>query len=75
MVSCVDPGVSVGDVAIVFDEGMVTSTKYASWIVMNVRPQRRNTYAHKLTSWPIVSKNFRPENYYEKMLSNRPRRN
>jgi hypothetical protein len=39
MISCVDPGVSVGDVAIVFDEGMVTSTKYASWIVMNVRPQ------------------------------------
>jgi hypothetical protein len=75
MLPCVDPGVSVGDIAIVFDKGMVTNPKYASWVVINVRSQRRNTHAHKLTNWPIVSKNFWPENYYEKMLSNRPRRN
>ena len=55
MLPCVDPGVSVCDVAIVFDKGMIPSTKYASWIVMNVRSQRRNAHAHKLTSWPIVS--------------------
>lgn len=75
MLPRVDPGVSVGDIAIVFDKWMVASPKYASWVVMNVRSQRRNTHAYKLTNWPIVSKNFWSENYYEKMLSNRSRRN
>ncbi|MDD4942259.1 hypothetical protein [Rhodoferax sp.] len=50
MFPCVDSGVSVRDVAIVPDKRVVASPKYACWIVMNVRSQRRNTHAHKLTS-------------------------
>jgi hypothetical protein len=65
MFPCVDSGISVRDVAVVPNKGVVTSPKYARWIVMDVRSQRRNTHAHKLTSCTVISKNLWSENYYK----------
>ncbi len=55
MFTSVNPGVSIGDVAIVFDKRVITRPKYASWVVMNISSERCNTHADKLACWAIVS--------------------
>lgn len=72
--SCIDPGIAVRDIAVVFNERMITDLEYASGIVMDIGPKRRHTDTYKLGGGSVFRKNLWPKNDHKKMLADRPRR-